>query len=386
MTLFALRIEKGSPDDYAGAQNRDLSGECWLIKAGLVALLLSLILAAPMAAPSVLAASSEKMQFHGRPPLKPIEIFGTAWTIFADGVIDADAGARLKRFIQDKSIPGKSTLVLNSPGGSVLGGIELGRVIRDYDLLTDVGRDSADTAEEMTAGECYSACALAFLGGDYRYIQQASKYGVHRFYFTTKGDHDSDAAQILSASIVQYIRDMDVEPELFGEMIMAGNKQINIIPHDELVRLNVINNGVKKTAWTIESIDAGIYLKGERETYRGINKFLLLCNPNGSVSLYAIFDPEGRGNQIIEMKAISLLIDGEQIPIAEHRLFGPSLVNGWINVGFSLNDNLLGIFQRAQTVGVAFQYSYSAPSFLGFDDMDFSDGAKKLPGFLRACH
>jgi hypothetical protein len=357
-----------------------------LIKAGLVAFVLSQSIAAPLVAPLVLAGSSEQMQFRASPPPQPIEIFGNAWTIFADGVIDADADARFKRFIREKHIPIKSMLVLNSPGGSVIGGIKLGRAIRDAGLVTYVGRDSGNTANEITAGECYSACTLAFLGGEYRYIPEASIYGVHRFYFTTKGDQDTDVAQILSASIVQYIRDIYVDPQLFSEMTMAGDKQIITIPHDELARLNVINNGVKKTYWTIESIDAGIYLKGERETSYGINKFLLVCNPNGSIMLHAIFDPEGRGGEVIKMTAISLFIDGKEIPIAEHRLYGPSLVNGWINVTFSLDHSLLGIIQRAKTVGVSFQHFYSSPGFLGFEGMDFSDGAKKLPGFLRACH
>ncbi len=357
-----------------------------LIKAALVALVLSLSVAAPVVAPSVLAGSSEQMQFRGLPPPQPIEIFGNAWTIFADGVIDADADARFKQFILEKHIPIKSMLVLNSPGGSVIGGMKLGRAIREAGLETYVGRHSGDTAKEFRAGECYSACTLAFLGGEYRYIPEASIYGVHRFYFTTKSDQDTDAAQILSASIVQYIRDMDVDPELFSEMTTAGEKQIITIPHDELARLNVINNGVKKTYWTIESIDAGIYLKGERETSYGNNKFILLCNPNGPVELVTIFDPEGRGDEVIKMTAISLFIDGKDIPIAEHLLRSPSLVNGWINVAFSLDDRLVSIIQRAKTVGVSFQHSYSSPSFLGFEGMDFRDGAKKLPGFLRACH
>jgi hypothetical protein len=79
-------------------------------------------------------------------------------------------------------------------------------------------------------------------------------------------------------------------------------------------------------------------------------------------------------------------INDKAISIAEHRLRGPELHNGWINVEFSLDDRLLAIIQQAKTVGVAFQLFDGAPIFLGFEGMDFGDGAKKLPGFLRACH
>lgn len=357
-----------------------------LIKVGLFVHVLSVGLTGPVAAPPSNAMSSEQMQFRGRPPQQPVEIFGNAWFIFADGVIDADASARLKRFIQENHVPRKSIFVLNSPGGSLIGGIKLGRAIRDAGLLTDVGRNIGETEKMLVAGECYSACTLAFLGGEFRSIEKDSIYGVHRFFFTTKGDQDTDAAQILSASIVQYIRDMDVDPELFNEMTAAGNKEIIIIPHDELVRLNVINNGQKKTRWTIESVEFGIYLKGERETYHGINKFILECMANHSIALLAIFDPEGRADEITRMKSMSLFINDEAISIAERRLSGPELHNGWINAVFLLDDSLLAIIQRAKTVGVAFQFLDGAPIFLGFQGMDFGDGAKKLPGFLRACH
>jgi hypothetical protein len=79
-----------------------------------------------------------------------------------------------------------------------------------------------------------------------------------------------------------------------------------IIPHDELAWLNIINNGQKKTRWTIESVEFRIYLKGERETFHGINKFILECMPNHSIALLAIFDPEGRANEIMRMKSMSL--------------------------------------------------------------------------------
>ncbi|WP_338828779.1 hypothetical protein [Bradyrhizobium sp. 27S5] len=241
-------------------------------------------------------------------------------------------------------------------------------------------------ASESERGQCSisdTSCCVTKAVGGYRYISKDSNYGVHRFFSDQKSDQDSDIAQIVSASIVQYVRDMGVDPKFLSEMTKAGKTEVNIIPHEDLLKLNVVNNGQKKAVWTIEAIDDGIYLKGERETYHGINKFLLLCL-NGGVALYAIFDPEGREREIMKMGAISLLIDGTPVPIAAHLSDGPKLVNGWINAMFTLNGELLNVIQRAATVGVAFQYTYGAPIFLGFDDMEFSEGAK-MPGFLRAC-
>jgi hypothetical protein len=357
----------------------------YLTKIGLIAVIIYLATAPLELRLAIADNSSETMQFNGQPPSTPIEVFGNAWTIFADGVIDAEAGARLRTFIQERHIPRKSMLYLNSPGGNLIGGMELGRVIRDAELITDVGRPAGDTKKTVLAAGCYSACTLAFLGGEFRYLSEGSKYGVHRFYSAVKSDQDADLAQIVSASVVQYARDMGVDPEFLTEMTKAGKAEVNLIPYNDLVRLNVINNGQTKTRWTIESMGEAIYLKGERATFHGINKFILICNSNRTVTLYAIFDPERREREIAKMAAISLLIDGTPMQIATQLFDGPKLVNGWINVMFSLDDTLLSAIQRAKTVGVSFQFSYGAPVFLGFDGLEFAEGAKKLPGFLHTC-
>jgi len=111
------------------------------------------------------------MQFSAYPPTPIAEklMGNNQWTIFATGEIDADAGKRLAKLIADKRIPTISSLLyLHSPGGSLLGGMDLGRVIRNNLLVTYIGRLNA-AADIVEPGYCYSACALAFLGGEYRY-------------------------------------------------------------------------------------------------------------------------------------------------------------------------------------------------------------------------
>lgn len=313
--------------------------------------------------------SAEKMRFADQPPSAD-PLLGNAWTIFADGPVDEDAAARLRALLKDKNVPRNSMLVLNSSGGSLMGGAELGRVIREFGLITDVGRSAGG---QFVAGECYSACALAFLGGVFRYNSKASKYGFRR----------DDA---LSAALVGYVRDSGVDPDRLSEMTRAGSEEINLIPGGDLLRLGVINNGRANSSWTIEALGEGIYLKGARNSVSGIAKFILICNRDRSITLYAVFDPQGGEDEIVHMEAISLLIDGTPIPIAKHLSFGPKLVNGWINAQFSLNDKLRKAIEPAKSVGVIFQRAYGAPVFFGFDDLEVGDdGAKKLSGFLHTC-
>jgi len=101
--------------------------------------------------------------------------------------------------------------------------------------------------------------------------------------------------------------------------------------------------------------------------------------------LYAIFDPDGRSYDVLKMRAYSLFINDKPVPISNYLVGRPALVNGWINVYFALDKRLLTALQNAKEVGVAFQYAYNAPIFAGFSNMDFAEGAKKLPALLPNC-
>lgn len=81
-------------------------------------------------------AQPEEMTFLTQPPIPPAEIFGNAWTIFAEGPIDPGASARFKRIIADNKIPPLSLVHFNSPGGNLLAGMELGRLIRKNGYFT----------------------------------------------------------------------------------------------------------------------------------------------------------------------------------------------------------------------------------------------------------
>jgi hypothetical protein len=338
-----------------------------------------------IASASALAESNNKIQFYGIPP-QNAAILGTMWRIYADGEIDIDAGDRLAEYVRENNIPAHSLIALNSPGGNLVGGMKLGKAIRAAGLSSYIGKRPKSSTGLNDPGECYSACTLAFIGGEYRFATKGSVYGVHRFYSSIHSPEDSDVAQIMSAAVVQYIRDMDVDSRLFSLMTEVGSKEITIVPESEMVRLNIINKGRKSTQWTMESISQGVYLKGQRETYYGINKFMLSCLPHERLLLMIIFDPQGRGDDVVKyFKKDSLVIDDKAIPIDPFQVSPSELINGWVNASYVLNNDLVEQLKNAQTVGITFQMAYSAPVFLGFDDMNFSEGAKKLPGLITTC-
>jgi hypothetical protein len=99
------------------------------------------------------------------------------------------------------------TLQLNSPGGALLEGIALGEAIREARIITRVARGD----------ECFSACALAFLGGTRRYatgtgpgrqIEFGAMLGFHGFQIespTIRLENETlRTSRVLTALILEY--------------------------------------------------------------------------------------------------------------------------------------------------------------------------------------
>ena len=336
-------------------------------------MILALVLVSPI------AHADEVMTFEGQPPPRPSGIFGTAWTIFADGDIDEDVAERFRDFLKRNKIPRGSSIVLNSPGGDILASMEFGRLIREHGLTAYIG--TKDTLRIMNPGFCLSACALAYLGGKFRFITADSVYGVHRFYRTDDTAQSDDEAQILSAAIAAYIREMGVDPALFSEMTKAGSDDMNILKGEKLLALKVVNNGIQETKWSIESIPEGLYLRGQQETIRGMEKIIFGCN-KGTIHMMGIFTGS---NETLGARAASLTIDREQVRLEPPQVSAPQLLNGMENVTITLDEPVLAKVGRAKSLGIILQFSYDAPTFVGIRFLDFTGGAPLLPGFVKNC-
>jgi hypothetical protein len=308
-----------------------------------------------------------------------------AWKIFASGTIDPDAGTRLANLVNENHIPQNSTIYLHSPGGSLAGGIALGRAIRDNGLNTSIGQvDPTLKYVGSKPGYCYSACATAFLGGEFRYWTDGSVYGVHRFFSKDRSDSDSDTAQIVSAALVEYIRSMGVDTKIFALASQAGRDDLIKPSHDELLKLNVVNDGRKLPNWSIESQAPGVmYLRGQQETDVSLNKFIVGCAAEGPF-LVAMFDGGNNIQQTLTFSVNWLFLDHGKMRM-DNLLHGKESQNGKIILDYYLTRSILASLSSAHSVGVGLQPSTASPIFAGFNYMPFEEGAKKLPGFLSVC-
>ncbi|PSO14814.1 hypothetical protein [Bradyrhizobium sp. MOS003] len=328
------------------------------------------------------ADAQSNMTVKGFPPELPTEIAGNGWFVFLDGDIDPDAPQRFEQYVTQNRIPDRSIVYLNSPGGSLAAGIELGRLFRKYGLSTDIGRNSPFSSKryDIDAGGCYSA--YAYLGGQFRYLKQGSRYGVHQFKSVRADERIEGTAQVISALAVEYMRSMDVDPDLFTLSAAASPDGMQEVDKVTLERLNVVNNGRTRPVWTIESTDGQLYLKGQLTTEEsGINKFILYCEKRRAF-LLAIFDTLRRDTELMNMAAHSLLIDGQ---VYRLRPDSKRIQNGLFKVTYTLSQKEIVALRKGENVGVAIQVSYEAPIFLGFEGMSIGSGRPKLVGMLDQC-
>ena len=314
--------------------------------------------------------------------------------IFLEGEIDAGAPARLAPVLKRAEETG-ADVYLDSPGGSLLAGMEIGRMLRRAGANTHVGsaviqkpdpRYPGAQLMDALPGGCYSSCALAFLGGVYRFMNDGSKYGVHRFSRDARpSPEDLESAQVISAAVGAYIREMGAAPEVFDLMVQAGKDSIRVLTPTELTRLNVINKGRMAPEWSIEAIEGAQYLRGFQDTVHGYGKAVFACSSNGAVLMSFYEAGTKRANEIARGHwEHSLLLGTTMTPLPVPDKI--SVVGDEIQTQFDLDNIQVTAIASSSSFGHAMQLSREAPVFVGYQiDIPQGKTSQKVGSFLRNC-
>jgi hypothetical protein len=306
---------------------------------------------------------------------------GERWAIYLNGQIDEGAAERLREELARREIPSASVF-LNSRGGVLGQGMELGRLIREHGFSTYVGRQN-ERGSNPLPGDCYSACVFAFIGGHYRFYAPRSRIGVHRFSAMSPADSDADAAQIVSAAIVNYILKMEVDVGLFDRMSRAGKDEMLVLPKTDLENLRVINNGRLPAEWAIESSNGATYLKGAQQSWLGVGEILLSCN-EGQVVFHALFDAGDNAEAVRDSVKQHLIRFGDgYVPLADPRQ-PISIQDGHVSAEFVLSREQVNRLQASSSVGYAARLGYPNV-FAGFSVDTVGPATEKISGFLKGC-
>ena len=162
------------------------------------------------------------------------------WAVYLDGYIDSGATDRLAGLMRREGIR-QALVFLNSPGGSLLAAMDLGRLLRMHGFDTNVGRRALDGGEPG-AGVCYSACPFAFAGGVRRSLLPGSALGVHEPRNRTPVVDSQAFERRVAVDATAYLEGMGVSPVLATFMAQAPHDTIRLVSRGEAERLALVND------------------------------------------------------------------------------------------------------------------------------------------------
>lgn len=223
-----------------------------------------------LSANSVFATPQSPMTFRIFDPCRGNASF-CATRILASGVIEDDSHQKLANLIATtfkEALPSQPTIVFDSSGGSIKGGIALGNFIRGRGYDTALEKDV--TEEYLNTGAaggtsfrsiakdtiCASACSLAFLGGHTRSINPEARYGVHRFY-SPNGDVGDSATQVTMTAIGLYIEAMGVDRKLLDLASLTASSDMHWLDDYAVRELRIDNTRPLLMDWNINADNNG---------------------------------------------------------------------------------------------------------------------------------
>jgi len=301
---------------------------------------------------------------------------GDTALVYLDGRIDADAPRRLSDALA--GVDGKIAVWLNSPGGNLFAGMQLGRIIRARGASTHIM-----DRRTLRAGTCFSACAMTFLGGVYRYGDKGGRYGVHRASLLVGPTGERDLGPELSSAIGGYIREMGVDPRLLDLCLKAGREEMYVLSPREARELGVVNNGRQPPEWSVAPFPGGRQLTGRQTTAAGTGTVFFSCDGTqtvfGSVSALA-----GGSDALAAPQWRHLLMIGrhDAIPL---KAVAVSRRDGSVRSTFSLPPNLVRRAMSARYIGYQMKPSNDRPAAIDYGvDID-GPAVPMVKKFLGDC-
>src|SRR5215813_7954562 len=169
-----------------------------------------------------------------------------------------------------------------------------GRIIRARGASTRI-----IDSRTLLPGECFSACALAFLGGVHRFIDPGARYGVHRASLPVdRPTGERDLGPDLSAAIGSYRREMAIDARLLDLWEKAASDEMYVLSPQEARDLRVVDDGREPPEWSLTPFPGGTMLQGRQVTVDGRETVFFSCDEKqtifGSVYEGTVNEPAGR--------------------------------------------------------------------------------------------
>lgn len=172
--------------------------------------------------------------------------------LFFFSKIEKNDSFELRKALRNHKI---NKIVLSSRGGSVFEGLQMAGIIHDKGLTTYIPKKGLDGS-----GNCASACAFMFFGGNTRVI--GGKLGVHQFYSqdskskveVTKVEKE---ALFTVSEIIGFLNEFETPPFVFEKMFQQSDMYYFTKKEVSQLQSNVSelqNDNIKKIEMFIENL------------------------------------------------------------------------------------------------------------------------------------
>lgn len=304
----------------------------------------------------------------------------SSWRISLEGEMDAKAPAQLADALK-KVGSSSPEIYLNAHGHDPVVGVKMGRLIRQAGASTKIGQFEVNTSAlfptesdlKVSPGVCEDACAVAFLGGVYRY---AGKDDVYRM----RKNLNHPPSKILA----DYFKEMGVNSRL-SESISRQATGVKTFRFYKLTQLDIVNNGRTKPTWSVGQMNGHPYVKGEQGSFSGRGKAILHC-VDGQI-VYQSFYQAGaeRAKELLSGQwQHALLLEDKKFALPE--AIDPRVSSDNFSVLFVLTPEQSRSLGSTTSIGHAMQLSVDAPTFVGYQiDLPRSE-AHQVRTLVRDCY
>jgi hypothetical protein len=305
---------------------------------------------------------------------------GITYEVYATGESVKGDTEALTQALQSANVTDADILInLNSPGGSVVEALKLGRLIERLKARTSVGQEGG------RPGQCLSACVWVFLGGAYRYLPLESKIGVHQFAFDTKSDVQAGvataASQVIAAEIVEFIRENRANTDFFKFVTAASPNEISFVSADLLRDLRVVTDGIYDESWSFEFSQGASYLRIWQLSDNGENKLILTCPKGQLVGYEFLAKPEFLGGPY----SAGIFVNGDLLAIPNQMMIQQPQVQGqYLTAMFGISAQMATQIVTARSIGAVMQPP-NKDIFLGFQ-ISTKAGQDKLLKIILGCN
>lgn len=203
-------------------------------------------------------------------------------------IVQGDAAALKAELLRYEGQPVNDiSFEFDSPGGALMEGIRIGQVI---------AARSESTSSRIAGGSapiCASACVYAYIGADFRFIEDGAELGVHQFYMQ-KALTGSDAlamGQELTSIILTYLQSRGVDSAFLADIVSARGDSMVWVDHQRLADLGVVSQGVKGQSVEYVNYEGEISLRVEQDAFVGQNKIIIGCGDEGPYGIAFLQEP-----------------------------------------------------------------------------------------------